>query len=54
MIHIVCGIPGSGKTLVTRYLAEKLGGEVINTGEALNALAKRVMNINDKKRKYGL
>lgn len=31
MIHIVCGIPGSGKTTVTRFLAEKLDAEVVNT-----------------------
>jgi|GEM_PF-3013311 len=31
MIHILCGLPGSGKTIATHYLAAKLNAEVINT-----------------------
>lgn len=31
MIHIVTGLAGSGKTLVTKYLQEKINAVVINT-----------------------
>jgi predicted kinase len=37
MIHIVCGIPGTGKSTVTHYLAKKLDAEVVNT-DSVHAL----------------
>ena len=38
MLHIVTGLPGSGKTEVSKYLARKLNAVVINTDEIRDKL----------------
>ncbi len=38
MLHIVTGLPGGGKSEVTKYLANKLGAIVINTDELRDKL----------------